>query len=333
LRASEPEPGALFFQRAAQRGASAGRFQAVILAGGRGRRFEPLGAREPKALLPVLGVPLIAHQLGGLAEVGVREVVLVSGHLGARLREFVGAGERFGLVVQHVEQEEQLGIAHALLVAEPWLTRPFLCLLGDLWFAHADLARLTQAFGDGSEARLGVRAGDGEEELARNYEVVLAADGGVSAVREKPPAGRGLRGVGVYAFPRVFLEAARATPRSALRGEHELTDAIQRHLEGGARVAAVAFEERDVNLTGPADLLAANLAALARAGLEQHVEPGARLGEGVVLERSLVLAGATVAPGAELVRVLVFPGEHVPAGRHVDTVFAAGQALPAAARR
>ena len=34
-----------------------------------------------------------------------------------------------------------------------------------------------------------------------------------------------------------------------------------------------------------------------------------------------------------LVRVLVLADERVPTGRHVDTVFAAGQALPAGARR
>lgn len=305
----------------------------MILAGGRGRRFEPLAEQEPKALLPVLGQALIAHQLAGLAGLGVREVVLVSGHLGARLRAFVGDGHAFGVTLVHVEQEEPLGIAHALSCAAPHVTRPFLCLLGDLWFAHADLARLCRAFGRGAEAVLGVRAGDGAEELARNYEVLLAPDGRVRAVREKPPAGAGLRGVGVYAFPRAFLADARATPRSALRGEHELTDAIQRHLEHGARVHALAFEERDYNLSGPGDLLAANLAALARANLRAFVDPSAELGPGVELEDSVVAARASVAAGAKLVRVLVFAGEHVPGGVHRDTVFAAGQAVPVVARR
>ena len=305
----------------------------MILAGGRGRRFESLAGTEPKALLTVLGKPLIAHQLAGLAALGVRQVVLVSGHLGARLRSFVGDGSAFGVSLVHVEQAAPLGIAHALAAAAPHLARPFLCLLGDLWFAHTDLARLLGAFGRGAEAVLGVRAGDGAEELARNYEVELAADGSVRAVREKPPAGAGLRGVGVYAFPHSFLADARATPRSVLRGEHELTDAIQRHLERGARVRAVAFEQRDFNLSGPGDLLAANLAALAQSGRRAHVDASAELGAGVELEDSVVLARATVAAGARLVRVLVFAGEHVPGGVHRDTLFAAGQAVSVVARR
>lgn len=305
----------------------------MILAGGRGRRFEPLAEQEPKALLPVLGRPLIVQQLEGLAAVGVREVVLVSGHLGARLRACVGDGRTFGVTLVHVEQAEPLGIAHALACAAPHLARPFLCLLGDLWFAETDLARLCAAFGRGGEAVLGVRTGDGAEELARNYEVLLADDGHVRAVREKPPAGAGLRGVGVYAFPHEFLADARATPRSALRGEHELTDAIQRHLERGARVRAVAFAERDYNLSGPHDLLAANLEALARAHLGAFVDPAAELGPGVELEDSVVGAGARVAAGAKLVRVVVFAGERVPAGLHRDVIFAAGQAVPVVARR
>jgi len=305
----------------------------VVLAGGRGRRLEPLSAVEPKALLPVLDRPLIEHQLAALCAAGIREVVLVSGHLGERLRAHVGDGRSFGLEVRHVVQPEPHGSAHALACAHTLLTRAFVCLLGDLWFASDDLATLVQAAGDGSVSGFGVRAGDGPEELARNYEVVTDLQGGVRAVREKPPPGPGLRGVGVYAFPHEFLEFARSTPPSGLRGEHELTDAIQRALIAGLAMRAVPFAARDFNLSTVSDLLAANLEALRRAGRENHVAPTAELAPDVELEHSVVLAGARLASGARLSRVLVFPGEQVPAGVHREVLFVAGERVSAPPRR
>lgn len=304
-----------------------------MLAGGRGRRLEPLSSVEPKALLPVLERPLIEHQLAALCAAGIREIVVVGGYLGERLRAHLGDGRAFGVELCHVTQAEPRGIAHALACARAQLTRPFVCLLGDLWFDARDLATLVHAAGDGRAARLGVRAEDGPEELARNYEVVLEPDGRVRAVREKPPAGAGLRGVGVYLFPPEFLAFAAATPPSGLRGEHELTDAIQRALEAGLNVRAVPFAWRDHNLSTPGDLLAANLAALARAGRRFHRAESAVLGAGVELVDCVVLAGASVASGTRLERVLVFPGERVPAGVHRDALFVGGACVPAPPRR
>lgn len=304
-----------------------------MLAGGRARRLEPLSAVAPKALLPVLDRALIEHQLAALRAAGIRAVTVVGGHLGERLRAHLGDGHAFGLELRHVTQPEPRGIAHALTCARETLTGPFVCLLGDLWFDAGDLLALVRSAGDGREARLGVRSGDGPDELARNYEVVLASDGTVRAVREKPPAGPGLRGVGVYAFPPEFLAVAAATPPSGLRGEHELTDAIQRALEAGLVVRAVPFAWRDHNLSTPGDLLAANLEALRRAGLARHVAPSAELGPGVELVDSVVLEGASVAPGARLERVLVFPGQRVPAGLHREVLFVAGECVSAPPRR
>lgn len=304
-----------------------------MLAGGRGRRLEPLSSVEPKALLPVLDRPLIEHQLAALRAAGIREVAVVGGHLGARLREHLGDGRALGVELTHLTQAEPRGIAHALACARAVLTRPFVCLLGDLWFDARDLVALVQAAGDGREARLGVRGEDGPEELARNYEVTLAPDGRVRAVREKPPAGPGLRGVGVYAFPPGFLEVAASTPPSGLRGEHELTDAIQRALEAGLVVRGVPFAWRDHNLSSPGDLLGANLDALRRQRLAVHVARTAELGADVELVDSVVLAGARVAAGARLERVLVFPGERVPCGSYREAVFVGGACVPAPPRR
>jgi len=303
-----------------------------VLAAGRGQRFGGFAGELPKALLPVLGKPLVVAQLEALRALGVKESVLVVGHRQERIRERLGDGAALGLALRYVEQPEPLGIAHALGCAAALVTRPFLCLLGDVVFDPADLARvaagLTGAGPDRADAVLGVRAVEDAGEVARNFAVERDAQGFARAVVEKPREPRpGWKGIGLYAFRPQFLELARSTPPSALRGERELTDAIQRHIEAGARVRAVACEGRDFNLSEPADLLAANLHALERAGLERFVVPGAVVGPGARLVHAVVLAGAEVEAGAELVRALVFPGERVPPGRYADVVFCEGSVL------
>ena len=306
---------------------------AVVLAAGRGRRIAELAPHVPKPLLPVLDRPLLAWQLDALERAGVRSAVVVVGHLRVEIERFLAADRGGNLAVATVEQPEPLGIAHALAQAEPFLERPFLCLLGDVFFDGDELARLTCALRPGVDAVLGVRAERDPREMARNYAVEIDADGAVTGVLEKPDDGRvGWKGVGLYAFtPRIF-DAVRATPPSALRGEHELTDAIQTLVASGAHVCTAALAAPEFNLSEPRDLLAANLRALEREHARSScwIAPGARVEPGAELVQSIVLAGARVRSGVRAERVLVFPGEELPAGSYRDVVWVRGCAFSAA---
>jgi MurNAc alpha-1-phosphate uridylyltransferase len=103
--------------------------KAMILAAGRGERMRPLTDRVPKPLLMVRGRPLIEYHLHALRQAGITDIVINLGWLGARLRDHVGDGRRFGLKVAWSEEgypplETGGGILHALplLGAEPfWL--------------------------------------------------------------------------------------------------------------------------------------------------------------------------------------------------------------------
>jgi len=63
--------------------------------------MRPATAQVPKALLPVAGRPFADWQLAWLADQGVTDVVLSTGHLGSMLRRFVGDGARWGLAVTY----------------------------------------------------------------------------------------------------------------------------------------------------------------------------------------------------------------------------------------
>src|SRR5437764_14635375 len=77
--------------------------QCVILAGGLGTRMRPWTEKTPKTLLPVGDIPFAHYQLSWLAGHGVTRVVYSIAVLGEQVRDFVGDGRRWGLVVDYVE--------------------------------------------------------------------------------------------------------------------------------------------------------------------------------------------------------------------------------------
>jgi len=73
--------------------------KAMILAAGEGTRLHPITLQTPKVLLPVGGIPLIAHQISWLKSHGIFEVAINLYHLGDKIKEFLGDGSRFGVSV------------------------------------------------------------------------------------------------------------------------------------------------------------------------------------------------------------------------------------------
>lgn len=55
--------------------------RAILLAAGVGTRLRPLTINTPKALIKINGVPMIERQIEFLREVGIKEIIIVTGYL------------------------------------------------------------------------------------------------------------------------------------------------------------------------------------------------------------------------------------------------------------
>lgn len=289
----------------------------VILAAGKGTRMRPFSEHWPKPVLPVLGKPLMAFQLEMMASLGIRKVVVVIGHLGHEVVRALGDGSRWGVSIRYVEQEEMLGIAHAVSRLESHVDRPFFLFLGDIFFVTENLRGMLDRFRAGNLG--GVLACKREpnlEAIKRNFVVLTDGAGVVHRVIEKPRFPRtDLKGCGIYLFDQSFFDAVRRTPRTAMRNEYEITDSIQIFLDDGYKVEAAEVVKADMNVSYPADLLDLNLLLLQQSGKPAWTAPDVKLGKGSVLARSVAMAGAEVGDGCALTECLLFPGAKVPAGR------------------
>jgi dTDP-glucose pyrophosphorylase len=284
----------------------------VILAAGKGTRLQPFSERYPKPILPILGKPLLQYQVECLRELGVRRVIIVIGHLGFEIVRALGDGRQLGVEIEYVDQARTLGIAHAVSKLEPLIDRPFMLFLGDIFFVHDDLERMVAMLGrDGVRGVLAVKEEPSIEAVRRNFVVREDEEGFVKRVIEKPqhPPSR-LKGCGLYLFDPVFFDAARRTPRTAMRDEYELTDAIQIFVDDGHRVRAARVIRDDLNLSYPSDLLDINLKLL---GDRSLIGTDVRLAPGCRVEHSVILDRATVTHPIEIRDTLVLPGVTVTA--------------------
>jgi dTDP-glucose pyrophosphorylase len=279
----------------------------VILAAGKGTRIQPFSEHYPKPVLPILGKPLIQHQVECLREIGVRRVIVVIGHLGFEIVRALGDGRSLGMAIEFVDQGPTLGIAHALSKLEGLVDRPFMLFLGDIFFLHDDLNRMVAMLGrDEVRGVLAVKEEPSVDAIRRNFVVLEDGDGFVRRVIEKPqyPPSR-LKGCGLYLFDQHVFDAVRRTPRTAMRDEYEITDSIQIFIDDGHRVRAARVIRDDLNLSYAPDLLDINLKLL---GERNHIGRDVRLAPGCTVERSVLMDGVTVERPIAIRDSLVFSG-------------------------
>ena len=195
-------------------------FVGVILAAGRGTRMFPFTTRWPKPILPILGKPLLQHQIEMMKSVGIEQVFIVIGHLGYEIVRALSKVD-LGVKIEYIEQTEALGIAHAVGRLEGKIQKPFLLTLGDIFFVSSALPTLFDLFDkNGTRAVLASKREDRPEQIRRNFAIVTGTDGVVQRVIEKPSYVQAkYMGCGIYLFGLEIFDAVRRTPRTAMRDE------------------------------------------------------------------------------------------------------------------
>ena len=284
----------------------------LILSGGKGTRLRPITHTSAKQLVPVANKPVLFYGIEAMAAAGIGEVgIIIAPETGGEIREAAGDGSRFGVRITYVEQDEPLGLAHAVLTAEPFLgDDPFVMYLGDN-LLQGGISDLVEAFRANEPDALILLTPVPDPE---NYGVAELDGERVVRLVEKPPEpATDLALVGVYMFTSLIHDAARAIEPSG-RGELEITDAIQHLVDNGRRVEPHIVKGWWKDTGRLDDMLEANRLVLDRVEPridgELHesqcdgrviVEAGARL------ERSTVRGPAVIGAGAQLTDAYIGP--------------------------
>ena len=179
--------------------------QAILLCGGLATRLGETAKTVPKILLDVADKTVLDWQLQLLKDVGVKEVILASGHLHDVLYERVGMC-RGGVRIHYVKEEKRLGTGGAIANAMQQIhTSPFFVLNGDVLLADFSLQVMLDYFRrEMTGLLLSVHVND-----IRPYgEIVADADGKILTFREKQlTCSAGYINGGVYLFDETIAEA------------------------------------------------------------------------------------------------------------------------------
>jgi bifunctional UDP-N-acetylglucosamine pyrophosphorylase/glucosamine-1-phosphate N-acetyltransferase len=317
--------------------------QGVILAAGRGTRLKPISLTRSKAMVPIVGKPIVERVMDDLVANGVEDLILVISPDDEEIVAHFAGRSEIGASVRFVHQAERLGMAHALQYAAPLIDDDFLLSACDNLISPAHVGRMVSRWKADPQTSALLTLMPVEPERLGSVGIVEITGNWVTRIVEKPTpdeAPSNISSLPLYLFSRRLLDYLPQVPLSS-RGEYELQDAIQLLIEGEGRVGGVTTAER-LTLTSPADLLALSRHYLALGaypestdwvsgpgsqtlspvyvetgasigrdcaiGPDVYVEHDARVGRGAVLRNSVVLRGSSIPDGAVVENQVVARG-------------------------
>ena len=295
--------------------------KAIVLAAGLGERLRPLTLVRAKPVLPLLNRPLLHWTLERLARQGVEEVVVNLHHLPQTVRRALGDGRAFGLKVRYSFEREILGTAGGPRHARRWLgEEPFLIVNGDVLFDFDVRTLAREHRRSGAQATLALRR---NPDPAR-YGALSSERGWITGITTAPaPAGSWMF-TGVHVMEPALLDRLPDRATDSVRDLY-----IPLILEGGA-IRGVRTKGTWYDFGDPSLYLDSHMSLL-KSGFRSFrarrrlVDPGASVGEGASVTRSVIGPGCVVESGARVAGSVLWEDVHVARGAWIEnSILAAG---------
>lgn len=104
-----------------------------LMAGGFGTRLRPLTNNCPKPMLKVGDKPILEQILLNFVEAGFHRFYISTHYMPEVIRDYFGDGEKWGISIQYVHEDEPLGTGGALgLLPHDEINQPLFMMNGDL---------------------------------------------------------------------------------------------------------------------------------------------------------------------------------------------------------
>lgn len=156
--------------------------EAVIMAGGRGKRLSPLTDTIPKPMLRLGDKPIIEHNIDRLISFGIKKIYISVKYLGEQIVNYLGDGSKKGISIEYVWEDEPLGTAGALALINNLSTEHILLMNSDL-FTNVNFESLyLKLINEGAD----MAVASTEYKVDIPYAVFETQEGRVTNFKEKP---------------------------------------------------------------------------------------------------------------------------------------------------
>ena len=156
--------------------------EAVIMAGGRGKRLSPLTDIVPKPMLRLGDKPIIEHNIDRLISFGIKKIYISVKYLGEQIVDYLGDGSQKGISIEYVWEDEPLGTAGALALINDLSTEHILLMNSDL-FTNVNFESLYLKL---TNERADMAVASTEYKVDIPYAVFETQEGRVTNFKEKP---------------------------------------------------------------------------------------------------------------------------------------------------
>jgi dTDP-glucose pyrophosphorylase len=214
----------------------------VLMAGGEGRRLQPLTADTPKPLLPVGGQPVIETLVRRFEEQGFRRIFLSVNYRAEQFEGHFGDGSAFGVSVSYLHEDEPRGTAGSLSALPP-VAGPIIVMNADV-LTSVDFRHLLAFHGEQrASATMCVR----EYVLQVPYGVVEIDGQSLRSIAEKPKQS-------LFVNAGIYVLSPQAVARIPAKGRYDMTTLFEELIADGSRAAVFPLREYWLDIGRMADL-------------------------------------------------------------------------------
>ena len=154
----------------------------VLMAGGFGTRLRPLTEHTPKPMLHVGDKPILETIINNFKKHGFTNIIISVSYKASVIENYFKDGKNFGVNIEYIHEDKQMGTAGALSLIKEKLDDTFLVMNGDL-LTNINFENMFEYHKqNSSQATMGVR----EYDFQVPYGVVNIKDNKITSIKEKP---------------------------------------------------------------------------------------------------------------------------------------------------
>jgi len=262
----------------------------IILHGGHGTRLRPLTHTGPKQLLPIANKPMSQFCLEAIFETGITEIAIIIGGVGSnKVREYYGDGNKFGVKITYIEQDEPRGIAHAIRLCKDFINNEkFLVFLGDN-IIQKSIAGFVEKFKNSDYDATVLLC---EVDNPSRFGIADIENEKILKITEKPknPTSN-LAVTGIYLLTPLIFEII-DNLKPSWRNELEITDALDNLLRQNNNISFERITDYWKDTGTPEDIIHANGEIIKK--MLENLENDHIIGKDTVIESNVKINGLVV---------------------------------------